>query len=449
MREPSTDNDRLSAPRPSALAADDLRGVIVPLITPFTDDGELDERSFVELVAWLLDEGVHGFVLNGTTGESPTVRWPEVERLLGRLTAVVRGRVPVLVGTGTYDTAESVERTERALALGAHAAFAVVPYYSRPAPTGVIEHYRRIAAVGLPVVAYNIPYRTGLALDLPTLRAILAIPGIVGLKESTGGLANTAALGTGAPAILCGEDALFLPALTVGARGGILAAANLLPRAFVDVYRAWQAGHAQAARALFAALRPVIEGLFAEPNPAPLKQALARGGRIASARLRLPMVPIGEPAAASLAAALAQVPQARDLDDLAARFEQAAIPAAAWTHTAHVLVGAWHVEHFGAGALARMRAGIHRLNEAHGTPNTATRGYHETITRAYLELIAGFFARFPPGISFASRASALLAGPLAHKDALFAFYARERLMSAAARAGWVEPDRMPLEHASF
>ena len=230
MREPPP----VSLPR--SLGPRDLRGVIVPLVTPFDAAGHIDEPSFCALAEWLLGEGVHGFVLNGTTGESPTVRWPEVERLLQRLRGLVRGRVPVLVGTGTYDTAESVERTERARALGADAAFAVVPYYSRPSPAGVLEHYRRIAAVGLPTVAYHIPYRTGLTLDLTTLRALLALPGIIGLKESSGGLHNVAPLAAVGPAILCGEDALLLGALEAVATGGIIAAANVAPRAFVELY---------------------------------------------------------------------------------------------------------------------------------------------------------------------------------------------------------------------
>jgi 4-hydroxy-tetrahydrodipicolinate synthase len=279
-----------------------LRGVFVPLITPFTDAGALDERSFVALVEWLLEEGVHGFVLNGTTGESPTVRWTEVEMLLRRLTATAAGKVPLLVGTGTYDTAESVERTERAAELGADGAFAVVPYYSRPAPAGVVEHFRRIAAVGLPTVAYHIPYRTGLALDLRTLRAILALPGVVGLKESSGGLSHVAALAEEAQ-VLCGEDALFLPALAVGGAGGIVASANVVPRAFVEVYRAFTSQQPVAARARFAEIRTLVDRLFAEPNPAPVKWLLSHRRRIASGAMRLPMVPISESLAAELAAA--------------------------------------------------------------------------------------------------------------------------------------------------
>jgi 4-hydroxy-tetrahydrodipicolinate synthase len=280
-----------------------LRGVIVPLVTPFDAGGAVDERSFVDLVEWLLSERVHGFVLNGTTGESPTVRWPEVEGLLRCLTATVRGRVPVLVGTGTYDTAESLVRTERARLLGADGALAVFPYYSRPAPAGVIEHFRRIAAVGLPLVVYNIPYRTGLSLGLSTLRTILDLPGVVGIKESSGGVGSVAALAERG-AVLCGEDHLFLPALAMGAAGGMIASANVAPAAFVEVYELFTASRPVEARARFAAVSPLVERLFAEPNPAPVKWALAHRGRIATGALRLPMVPISAALADELVAVL-------------------------------------------------------------------------------------------------------------------------------------------------
>lgn len=303
MSQPSPSLTPNSGDRTPITAAD-LRGVLVPLVTPFTKAGQIDQGSLLELIRWLLAEGVHGLVLAGTTGESPTVTWSEVEILLPAVEACVGGRVPLLVGTGTNDTAESVMRTRRARDLGADGAFVVCPYYSRPAAAGVIAHYQAVAAVGLPVVAYHIPYRTGLTLDRPALRAILAIPGVIGLKESSGGLDNVAALSDATASILCGEDALFLPALTVGARGGIVASANLLPRTFVDVYEAAVAGDLTRAQALFARARALIELLFAEPSPAPLKWALARRHRIDCPVTRLPMVPISAALAARLEAAL-------------------------------------------------------------------------------------------------------------------------------------------------
>jgi 4-hydroxy-tetrahydrodipicolinate synthase len=299
-----SESARPTPTRPT-LTTRDLRGVFVPIVTPFTAAGQIDLGSLARLASWLIDEGVHGLVLAGTTGESPTVHWPEIERLLPALRDVTRGRVPVLVGTGTYDTAESVERTRRAQALGADGALAVVPYYSRPAPAGVVEHFRRIAAVGLPTVAYNIPYRTGLTLDLATLAAILALPGVIGIKESSGGTTNIAALAHHAGGVMCGEDQLFLDALRVGGTGGIPAAANLVPRAFVDTHDAFVDGRPQDAAAIFHRVRPIIAALFAEPNPAPLKWALAQQGHIDDATLRLPQVPISPALAAELRSLLA------------------------------------------------------------------------------------------------------------------------------------------------
>ncbi|HEY8925179.1 MAG TPA: dihydrodipicolinate synthase family protein, partial [Polyangia bacterium] len=192
-----------------------LQGVIAALVTPFHLDGTLDLASFDAQAAFVLAKGVHGVVLNGTTGESPTVRWHEVETLLPRLRAAVArsGRaVPIIVGTGTSDTAESCERTARARAGGADAALAVTPYYSRPSPAGVLAHYQALAAIGLPLVAYHIPSRTGLALTREDLLAILRVPGVVALKESSGNVTMTLALTSALteldpearPSLLCG-----------------------------------------------------------------------------------------------------------------------------------------------------------------------------------------------------------------------------------------------------
>jgi len=133
------------------------------------------------------------------------------------------------------------------------------------------------------------------------------------------------------------------------------------------------------------------------------------------------------------------------VDGLATRFVARAIPHAEWTHTAHLVVGAWHVHRYGPDeALARMRVGIRALNDAHGTPNSPTRGYHETVTRAYVVLLAELLGRCPVAMPLAERVARVLASPVAAKDALLAFYSRERLMSSTARAEWVEPDVAPL-----
>jgi 4-hydroxy-tetrahydrodipicolinate synthase len=279
-----------------------LHGVIVPLVTPFLASGALDERSFDALVEELLGCGVHGLVLNGTTGESSTVRWDEVERLARRLVARVDGRAPIVIGCGTSDTAESIAHAARARDLGADAALVVVPYYSRPAPAGVIAHFAAVARAGLPLVAYHIPYRTGLALDPATLSAILDLPGVIGIKESSGGLAHTAALvRRGDRAILCGDDALFLASLATGAQGGILASGNVCAAPLVAAYEAARAGRLNDARLAFSQVLPLIELLFAEPNPTALKWVLARRGLIATDQVRLPHVGISDALATRLA----------------------------------------------------------------------------------------------------------------------------------------------------
>ena len=138
-------------------------------------------------------------------------------------------------------------------------------------------------------------------------------------------------------------------------------------------------------------------------------------------------------------------PSAESIDDLVGRFAARTLPHAEWTHRAHLMVGAWHVHRHGPDdALARLRAGIRALNDAHGTPNTATSGYHETVTRAYVRLLGEFLGACPIEMPLAERVAAILAGPLAARDVLSKFYSRERLMSAAARAAWVEPDLAPL-----
>ncbi len=135
-----------------------------------------------------------------------------------------------------------------------------------------------------------------------------------------------------------------------------------------------------------------------------------------------------------------------DVDALAARFTAATLPRAEWTHLAHLMVGAWHVHHYGPDeALTRLRTGIRRLNDAHGTLNSPSSGYHETITRAYVRLLADFLAGCPAALPLAERVARLVAGPLADKNVLLGFYSRERLMSPAARAEWAEPDVAPLE----
>lgn len=278
------------------LNASQLRGVHVPVITPFRTDGTLDLPSYRAYLTWLLQHRIQGVIVGGTTGESPALSWGEVEQL----TLATQGAMneagavlPLTIGTGTNDTATSIHRTERALALGADAVLAVVPYYNRPSPAGILAHYRAIAEVGLPVIAYNIPYRTGVELSTDTVLRILDIPNVIGLKDSSGGIRQLLELSrrTSKP-ILCGEDAYFHAALCAGAKGGILASSCAFPGELADVYEAVQQGRVPDAKLQFDRLLPLIELLYREPNPAPLKWLLRHRGLIASSSLRLPMTEI-------------------------------------------------------------------------------------------------------------------------------------------------------------
>jgi 4-hydroxy-tetrahydrodipicolinate synthase len=211
---------------------------------------------------------IQGLVLNGTTGESPT---------------------------GTNDTAGTIKRTEQAGLLGADAALIIVPFYSRTSQERIIEHYRQVAQVGVPIMVYDIPGRTGVSLTVDTLRTLFEIEGVIGLKDSTGSTQMVPELVRyDSKPILCGEDILFYEALHCGSSGGMLASANVETNEFVSIYNLFKSGEHEAAKDIFARLLPFIRLLFKESNPAPLKWMLAQKGLIASDRLRLPMLGISE-----------------------------------------------------------------------------------------------------------------------------------------------------------
>lgn len=278
------------------MLAEQLKGVIVPVIAPFTANHELDTESFRNIVESLLQEKVHGLVIQGTTGESPTVSWKEASRMMEIALEIRADRpVPIMMGTGSNDTGEAVRLTKRAKALGADGALVVTPYYNRPSAQGALEHYRRVADVGLPIVAYHIPYRTGLKLNADEIAAVLDIEHVAGIKECSGGIDNFIELGGRTDkALLCGDDLYFFAALCCGASGGMLASANAAASRFVGVYESFASGRWTEAKTAFDSLIPLIRLLFAEPNPAPLKWMLHKAGIIRSDAVRLPITPITE-----------------------------------------------------------------------------------------------------------------------------------------------------------
>lgn len=279
------------------LKEQDLRGIYVPVVTPMRADGELDLASFEPYVRQLLEDGANGIVVNGTTGEAPTVTLEEMAALTAAARSVcLPANKPVVVGTGTNDTASTVRKTAFAGELGADAALVVVPYYSRPSQEGIIEHYRQAAGTGLPVIAYEIPARTGVRLAPDTVKAILDLDGVIGIKDSSGGIElmlELARSGNHKP-VLCGEDIYFHAMLCSGAAGGMLASANVRTSSFVEVYEQLMQDRLAASRQSFLTLLPLIRLLFQEPNPAPLKWLLARQGSIASDHIRMPLTPVSE-----------------------------------------------------------------------------------------------------------------------------------------------------------
>lgn len=264
----------------------ELRGSIVPLVTPFSADGSLDEATLAGLVEWQIENGSHGISVTGTTGEPSALSLHERERVMEVAARAVAGRVPFVPGTGTNNLDETLRLTRRAAALGADAALVIVPYYNRPSQEGLYRYFRALAgAVDLPLIVYNIPGRTAVNLEPETLARLRRdCPTIIGVKESNKDLEHTCKV-----LHLCGRDFLVysgiellcFPMLALGGAGHISATANLLPREVADLYNHAAAGRWEAARDLHYHLLPMNEALFVETNPGPLKWALGELGRIA------------------------------------------------------------------------------------------------------------------------------------------------------------------------
>ena len=275
-----------------------LRGLYVPLITPFTDDRELAPEALEKLAHEVIDAGAAGIVALGTTGEHATLSVTERHAVLDIVARACRERGATLIaGAGSNDTAGSA-RELRDLAAWPEvtAALTVVPYYTRPSQEGVVAHFTRLAADSpVPLVVYNIPYRTGRVLSAGTLLRLASVPGIIGVKHAVGAVdQDTVMLMAGRPAsfaVLAGDDVFASPLLALGAAGGILASAHLRTAEFAEMIAAWPAGQQEQARDLGHRLAPLSAALFAEPNPTVIKGVLHALGRIPSPAVRLPLLP--------------------------------------------------------------------------------------------------------------------------------------------------------------
>jgi 4-hydroxy-tetrahydrodipicolinate synthase len=263
------------------------------LVTPFASDGSVDETGVRRLARRQIDAGIHFLVPCGTTGESPTLSLDERLRIVDLVLAEADGKVPVLAGAGGYDTREVMEAGRRMRKAGASGLLSVTPYYNKPTPEGLFQHYQAIAeAAGIPVIVYNVPGRTGVNVDPATLARLATIPGIVGVKEASGNMAQICEIVRAVPGdflVLSGDDSLTLPMMSVGGHGVISVASNGMPAEMARMVERVEAGDYAGARTLHNMLMPFMTVNFVEANPIPIKAAMAMQGLLEE-RYRLPMV---------------------------------------------------------------------------------------------------------------------------------------------------------------
>jgi 4-hydroxy-tetrahydrodipicolinate synthase len=266
-------------------------GAIVAIITPFRN-GKVDEHALRKLIAEQIAAGTDGIAPCGTTGESTTLSHEEHDRVIEITIDAVRKRVPVIAGTGSNSTAEALRLTRHAWEAGADGALIVCPYYNRPTQEGLYQHYRTIAEeVPIPIIIYNIPSRTGTNLLPETLAKLAKIPNIVGVKEATGSIKQMSdSIQMCGPefAVLSGDDIFTLALLAIGGKGVISVISNVVPQDMAAMIDAFAAGDLEKARSLHYRMSPLIDALFIETNPIPVKAALSLMGTI-EYELRLPL----------------------------------------------------------------------------------------------------------------------------------------------------------------
>lgn len=289
----------------------DFSGVFTALLTPFKN-GAIDYVSVKRLVRAQLDGGINGLVVCGTTGESPTLSEDEKKELFLFIKAEVSNQVPLIMGTGTNSTSDSVEATKSAETLGADAALVVVPYYNKPSQRGLFQHYQKIAESSrLPVILYNVPGRTITKLELGTIEELSRLPNIVGIKEASGDIEFGQSIVEHCDddfLVTSGDDGTFLDLIAVGGSGVISVASNIMPKLFVRWCRSARQGRVSApgesgaaqARKEFQEISDLNSFLYVEANPIPVKMAAKLMGLIDTPEMRLPLTPLSEPFVAPL-----------------------------------------------------------------------------------------------------------------------------------------------------
>jgi len=273
-----------------------FRGSFTALVTPFLN-GALDEKALRGLIDWQIEEGIHGLVPVGTTGESPTVSHDEHKQVVEWTVAQAAGRVPVMAGAGSNNTVEAIDLARHAEKAGADAVLVVTPYYNKPGQEGLYQHYKAINdAIGIPIYIYNIPGRSIVDMSVETMARLYELDNIVGVKDATANLLRVSlqrqAMGPGFNQ-LSGEDGTALAFMAHGGDGCISVASNVAPKLCSQLMNACIAGNYTEALELQDRLLPLFQALFVETNPSPTKYALSVLGKIAD-EARLPMVPVNE-----------------------------------------------------------------------------------------------------------------------------------------------------------
>ena len=273
-----------------------FEGVYTALVTPFSGD-TIDEAALRTLVERQVEAGVDGIVPCGSTGESATLSHAEHRRVVEVVVEAARGRVQVIAGTGSNNTTEAIELTRHAKEAGADGALLISPYYNKPTQAGIVAHFAAIArASAFPQIVYNIPGRTASNILPETMARLAALEQVVGVKEACGDIhqMSQSILACGPDfTFLAGDDAMTLPLLAVGGHGVITTVGNLVPAEMAELVRAFKSGDLDRARALHQRILPLIDVIFCETNPIPVKAAVAMQGLI-SEEIRLPLLPISD-----------------------------------------------------------------------------------------------------------------------------------------------------------
>lgn len=271
-----------------------FKGSIPALITPMTDECAIDLKSLRELVLWHIDSGSSGLVVCGTTGESATLSLDEQALVLSEVIEVSNGKIPIIAGTGSPDTAKAIKATKQAEKLGADAALIVTPYYLKTTQQGLIEHYKTIAkATSLPIILYNVPGRTCVDLLPETALELAEVDNIIGIKEATGDIARVTFIKDRNPdfMVLTGDDGTAADAMLLGAEGVISVTSNVIPQQMAELCRAIENDDQTSTDSLKQITEPMHNALFLEPSPIPVKFLLSYLGKCENI-LRLPLVPL-------------------------------------------------------------------------------------------------------------------------------------------------------------